>query len=61
VHDQLKNLSQIEHRRHRSLWNVCGNVVAGLIAYTGREKKPSLGLRGQEHFHLPQLVLKAAS
>ena len=42
VNDQLKNISQIEHTRHRSLWNFLGNVAAGLIAYTWHEKKPSL-------------------
>jgi hypothetical protein len=44
VNDQLKNISQIEHTRHRSLWNFLGNVAAGLIAYGFREKKPSLNL-----------------
>jgi hypothetical protein len=44
VNDQLKNISQIEHSRHRSLWNFLGNVAAGLIAYSFREKKPSLNL-----------------
>ena len=44
VNDQLKNISQIEHTRHRSLWNFLGNVAAGLIAYSFREKKPSLKL-----------------
>lgn len=44
VNDQLKNISNIEHTRHRSLWNFLGNVAAGLIAYTWKEKKPSLNL-----------------
>lgn len=44
VNDQLKNISQIEHSRHRSLWNFLGNVAAGLIAYSFQEKKPSLKL-----------------
>lgn len=44
VNDQLKNISNIEHSRHRSLWNFLGNVAAGLIAYTWKEKKPSLNL-----------------
>ena len=38
VFDQLKNISQIEHTRHRSFWNFLVNVVAGLAAYTWREK-----------------------
>jgi hypothetical protein len=48
VNDQLKNISQVEHTRHRSLWNFLGNVAAGLIAYTWREKKPSLNIRFKE-------------
>lgn len=47
--DQLKNISQIEHTRHRSLANFMVNVVAGLIAYCHQPKKPSLVL------DLPQL------
>jgi hypothetical protein len=34
VVDQLKNISQIEHSRHRSVANCLVNLVAGLIAYT---------------------------
>ncbi len=40
--DQLKNISQIEHTRHRSFWNFLVNLLAGLIAYSWREKKPGL-------------------
>jgi len=56
VVDQLKNISQIEHTRHRSLWNFVGNLVAGLIAYSWRPLKPSLGLRPNDTL-LPALVL----
>ncbi len=52
VNDQLKNISQIEHTRHRSLWNFLGNVAAGLIAYTWREKKPSLNIRVTDQLQL---------
>ena len=45
VNDQLKNISQIEHSRHRSVTGFMVNLVAGLIAYTCQPKKPSLGLR----------------
>jgi len=44
----LKNISQSEHSRHRSLTGFMVNLVAGLIAYTFQPKKPSLGLwRGE--------------
>lgn len=44
VNDQLKNISNIEHSRHRSLWNFLGNLASGLIAYGWKQKKPSLNL-----------------
>jgi len=42
--DQLKNISQIEHSRHRSVVNYFADIVTGLIAYTYRDKLPSLKL-----------------
>lgn len=42
--DQLKNISQIEHTRHRSPVNFLVNLVCGLIAYCHQPKKPSLQL-----------------
>jgi hypothetical protein len=44
ITDQLKNISQIEHTRHRNLANLMVNVVAGLIAYCHQPKKPTLAL-----------------
>lgn len=48
INDQLKNISNIEHSRHRSLWNFLGNLASGLIAYCWKEKKPSLNLNCQD-------------
>ena len=45
ITDQLKNISQIEHSRHRSPINFLVNLVAGLIAYCHQPKKPSLGVQ----------------
>jgi len=42
INDQLKNISQIEHSRHRSPINFLVNLVSGLIAYTHQPQKPSL-------------------
>lgn len=56
VVDQLKNISQIEHSRHRSVANCFVNLLAGLVAYTFREKKPSLNIRVKEQLQLPTLV-----
>jgi hypothetical protein len=55
INDQLKNISQIEHSRHRSVFNFFVNLIAGLVAYTFREKKPSLNLRMSRA--LPAVVL----
>ena len=48
--DQLKNISQIEHSRHRSPVNCLVNLVCGLIAYGHQPKKPSLNIN---QFFLP--------
>lgn len=50
--DQLKNISQIEHTRHRSPTNFVVHLIAGLLAYSHQAKKPSL--------HLDQRLLLAA-
>ncbi len=52
VMDQLKNISQIEHSRHRSVANCFVNLLGGLVAYTWREKKPSLNIRVTEQLQL---------
>ena len=42
VNDELKNICQIEHSRHRSFTNFIANLIAGLIAYSFLPKKPSI-------------------
>jgi transposase len=44
IYDQLKNISQIEHTRHRSFRNFAVHLLCGLIAYCHQPKKPSLHL-----------------
>lgn len=56
VIDQLKNISQVEHSRHRSVVGFMVNLVAGLVAYTHQEKKPSLGLERPEDATLPMII-----
>ena len=53
VNDQLKNILQIEHSRHRSFWNFWVNLLAGLVAYTYLPKKPSLSLDPKSFSALP--------
>jgi len=42
VNDELKNICQIEHTRHRSVDNFLSNLIAGLTAYCFLPKKPSI-------------------
>ncbi|MCB0514550.1 MAG: IS982 family transposase, partial [Bacteroidetes bacterium] len=42
VNDELKNICQVEHSRHRSVCNFITNLIAGIIAYHFLPKKPSL-------------------
>ena len=44
IFDQLKNEHQIQHTRHRSPLNYLVNLLAGLTAYTWREKKPRVAV-----------------
>jgi len=56
VHDQWKNISQIEHTRHRSATNGIVNRLAAVVAYTFQPKKPALDLftssRREEEQHI---------
>ena len=56
VIDQLKNISQIQHTRHRSPTNDLVNILAGLVAYTHQPKKPSLKLSPEETLQLERLA-----
>ncbi|MFM7331564.1 MAG: IS982 family transposase [Brachymonas sp.] len=48
VFDELKNLSQIEHTRHRSVSNFMVNLLSGIIAYCLQPKKPKLNVSRTE-------------
>ncbi len=54
VNDELKNMCQIEHSRHRSIGNFLTNLISGLIAYYFFPKKPSIKFEVQK---TNQLVL----
>ena len=45
VNDQLKNICQIEHTRHRSICNFLTNLISGLISYALKAKKPSVNIK----------------
>jgi len=47
INDQLKNIAQAEHSRHKSFGNFITNLVASLIAYSFQEKKPRIKFKTQ--------------
>lgn len=55
INDQLKNICQIEHSRHRSKANFLINLISGIAAYCLFEKKPSINYEVEEKHG--QLVL----
>lgn len=42
VNDELKNMCQVEHSRHRSFGNFITNLVSGIVAYCFFPKKPAI-------------------
>ncbi len=54
VNDELKNICQVEHSRHRSFENFITNMISGLIAYSFLPKKPSLKFKTE---HTSQLAI----
>ena len=42
VNDELKNIAQIEHSRHRSFNNFIANALSAIAAYRFFEKKPAI-------------------
>src|SRR3954451_15514211 len=61
VNDQLKNVSQIEHTRHRSPTNGIVNMLAAVVAYTFQPKKPALDLFTPSQHTDEQQILIAAN
>lgn len=44
INDELKNMAQIEHSRHRSVTGFTVNLMAGLAAYSFFPKKPMIDI-----------------
>ena len=42
INDELKNICQVEHSRHRSFANFLTNLISGLLAYSFLPKKPKI-------------------
>jgi Transposase DDE domain len=53
VNDKLKNIYQIEHSHHRSIFDFLVNILAGLRAYTYHDKKQNLDLEFKDWQTLP--------
>ncbi len=53
VNDELKNICQIEHTRHRSFENFLANLIASLIAYYFLPKRLSVNIYiiGDDHIN----------
>ncbi|EKP06216.1 transposase, IS4 family [Leptospira kirschneri str. 2008720114] len=52
VNDELKNICQIQHTRHRSFFNWAVNLLSGLVAFSFFPKKPSLNLKSKDNLQL---------
>ena len=48
INDQLKNISQVEHSRHRSEPGFMLNVISGVVAYCLKKQKPRIKLSPTE-------------
>jgi hypothetical protein len=48
INDELKNMCQVEHSRHRSFGNFITNLLSGLVAYSFFPKKPSIKFETQK-------------
>lgn len=59
VNDELKNICQIEHTRHRSVNGFLFNILGALAAYSFFPKKPSINVDFDEKTQ-NQLLLSAA-
>ncbi|SFC58940.1 transposase, partial [Pseudoalteromonas denitrificans] len=44
INNQLKNISQIEHSRHRSETSFMLNLISGIVAYCLKKQKPCIKL-----------------
>jgi hypothetical protein len=54
VNNQLKNVFQVQHTRHRSVFNGFSHMLCALIAFVFHPSKPSLKL-SQQDLHMLQL------
>jgi hypothetical protein len=56
INDQLKNVSQLAHTRHRSPATFLVNLIGGLLAYTFQPQKPALHFEHDDLALLPAVI-----
>jgi Transposase DDE domain len=61
VHDPWKNVSQMEHTRHRRAAQGIVNLLAAVVAYTFQPKKPALDLATVTENPAERLLLAAVA
>ena len=49
INDQLKNICDMEHSRHRSFHNFFNNLTSGIIAYSYMDKLPEIKLTPEQY------------
>ena len=57
VNDELKNIAQVEHSRHRSFDNFVVNLLGGIAAYCYFPKKPTIRVQTVDSSNGRQLTL----
>ena len=57
VNDELKNIAQVEHSRHRSFDNCVVNLLGGIAAYCYFPKKPTIRVQTVDSSNDRQLTL----
>ncbi|PIP80850.1 MAG: hypothetical protein COW84_02940 [Gammaproteobacteria bacterium CG22_combo_CG10-13_8_21_14_all_40_8] len=48
IHNQLKNVTQVEYSRHSSVKGFILNLIGGFVAYSLKDNKPSLKITESE-------------
>ena len=61
VNDELKNIAQVEHSRHRSFDNFIVNILVAIAAYCMFPKKPCIKTHNLHCFEFVELTLNTLS
>ena len=61
INDELKNIAQIEHSRHRSFHDFVVNLLSGIAAYCFFPKKLSINLEKVVDRQLTLFFLKSSN